>query len=117
MKELFKDIMNVDGIEGVLLFTSEGKLIYNDVTTKRYTKPKESDWIAFINGLAGIREADLAFESMRMYIRKTDSGFLVILLANSASMAMVRLNCDILLPSLKQDAGGKGIGRFFKLKK
>lgn len=117
MKELFKDVMNVDGVEGALLFAEDGSLIYSDIATKRYPKPKESDWIAFVNGLQDFREADLTFESMRLYTRKTDGGFLVILLANSASMAMVRLNCDIILPSLKQDTGGKGISRFFKLKK
>jgi hypothetical protein len=34
-----------------------------------------------------------------------------------APVAMARLNCDILLPSLKPDMASKGIGRLFKHKK
>ena len=74
-------------------------------------------WIEGTGNHEKLQLIDLAFETMRLYIRRTDSGYLVILLSNSASMAMVRLNCDILLPALKQDTGAKGFGRFFKLKK
>jgi hypothetical protein len=34
-----------------------------------------------------------------------------------ASIAMLRLNCDILLPALKKAAAGKGRISFFKKKK
>jgi hypothetical protein len=41
-------------------------------------------------------------------------GFLVVLMALYAPIAMVRLNCDILSPSLQPSKPGRKFGRFFK---
>jgi hypothetical protein len=50
-------------------------------------------------------------------MRRTEIGYLFILLDAFASIAMLRLNCDILLPALKKLAGAKGKKSLFKKKK
>ena len=117
MKDYFKDVMSVDGVEGVVLFSTKGEVRYSQVASGSVIDLAAKDWAPFISGLGDTREADLAFEKMRIYLRRTDDGFLAVLLDFSAPMAMVRLNCDILLPALKEAGASKGLGRFFKIKK
>ena len=60
--------------------------------------------------------ADLIFENSRVYLRRTELGYLFVLMDAFAQTALVRLNCDILAPSLKEMKGGKGLRRLFKKK-
>lgn len=71
-------------------------------------------WEVFINAIKEIREADVVFEHQRIYIRRSEIGYLIILMDIYAPIAMVRLNCDIILPQLKNKKGSKGFMRFFK---
>jgi len=64
--------------------------------------------------MAGMRETDLVFKQGRIYIRRTDIGYLVVLMGLFVPIAMMRLQCDILLPSLKPAKAAKGIRRLFK---
>ncbi|MEJ2100167.1 MAG: hypothetical protein P8X68_09330 [Desulfobacterales bacterium] len=75
------------------------------------------DWRFFIESVEGMREADLLFEKGRIYIRRSEIGYLVVLMALFVPIAMVRLNCDIVLPSLKQEKSGKKLGRLLKMGK
>jgi len=117
MKELFKDILAVDGVEGVVLFSAKGEIQYSQAASPSIPDLESKDWTPFIRGIGDVREADLAFDKLRLYLRRTDSGFLVVVLDFAAPMAMVRLNCDILLPGLKEAGTAKGFGRIFKIKK
>jgi hypothetical protein len=103
MRELFNDILSTDGVNGVMLFSFKGYLIFKDLSF-------------FIESLEGMRETDLVFEKGRIYIRKTEIGYIVILMALFVPIAMIRLNCDIILPSLKPTKSGKKFGRLFKKK-
>jgi hypothetical protein len=71
----------------------------------------------FIRTLGTIREADLIFEKSRIYVRRTDTGYLVVLLGLLASGAMLRLHVDMALPSLKEREKGKGLRSLFKRSK
>jgi hypothetical protein len=116
MENSFKEILNMEDVKAVLLFSMEGKLLFKHFHSPLSEEPEKKDWWGlFIASLNGIREAELVFEKSRLYIRMTDLGYLFILLEPFAPMAMVRLNCDMLLPSLKQKKPSKGIGRFFKM--
>jgi hypothetical protein len=114
MKELFKDILSMEGVKGVLLLSPQGDIIFKEMSTQPHQKPESLDWRQFTDSLNGIRETDLVFENARIYIRKTGSGYLMILMDFFASAAMVRLNTDILLPALKPVKGSKGFKRLFK---
>ena len=114
MQELFNDILNTDGVTGVMLFAVNGELVFKSFPKAIKEAPEQRNWRFFVESLEGMREADLIFEKGRIYIRKTDVGYLIILMALSVPIAMIRLNCDILLPSLKVQKSGRKIGRFFK---
>ena len=114
MKELFKDILNMEGVRGVLLLSTQGDIIFKEMSAQTPQKTESQDWRQFIESLNGIRETDLVFENARIYIRKTGLGYLLILMDFFASAAMVRLNTDILLPALKPVKGSKGFKRLFK---
>jgi len=114
MKALFNDILSVEGIIGIVLFSSQGEVIFKTFLSAIPEDPETRDWALFLDSINKVRESDLIFEDGRIYIRKTELGFLVILMSSSAPVALVRLNCDVLLPSLKPAKTSKGIGRFFK---
>jgi len=54
------------------------------------------------------------FERGQVYVRRTADGVLVVVMGLIAPCAVIRLNCDILLPALKEQRSTKGIKRFFK---
>jgi len=115
LKELFNDILIIEDVEGVMLFSFEGELIFKEFSSPLVDESENMDlWGVFIASLKGIREADLVFEKARLYVRKTSSGYVMILMGVFAPIAMVRLNCDIILPSLKKAATTKGWRNFFK---
>ncbi|MGD2097355.1 MAG: hypothetical protein PVG35_07220 [Desulfobacterales bacterium] len=114
MQELFKDILNTDGVTGVMLFAANGDVLFKEFSTTVTEAPEHRDCRFLIDSLEGMRETDLIFEKGRIYIRKTEMGFLVVFMALYVPIAMIRLNCDILLPSLQPSKPGRKFGRFFK---
>jgi hypothetical protein len=114
MRELFNDILSVEGIRGLILFSFSGDLIYKNFNHKAAEEDKIKDLRRFLESLAGIRETDLIFTKGRLYVRRTDIGYLVVVMGLFVPVAMMRLQCDILLPSLKSALKKKGIRRLFK---
>jgi len=118
LKELFKDILSIEDVKGVMVFSFKGQLIFKEFLTPISQDPESREWWPLlIDSLRGIREADIVYEKNRLYIRKTEIGYLLILMGLFAPVAMMRLNCDILLPSLKQAGASKGLSHFFKKKR
>ena len=113
MRKLFRDILGIDGVNGVMLFSFKGDLIFKEFRSSVNEEPEGREWSFFIDSLEGMRETDLVFKNGRIYIRKTEIGYIVILMALFVPIAIIRLNCDIILPSLKPFKSGKKIGRFF----
>ena len=68
MKELFKDILGMEGVTGVLLLSPEGELTFKEMSAQLNQKIENQDWRQFIEALDGIRETDLVFENARIYI-------------------------------------------------
>jgi len=114
MKELFADILNMQGIKGVVLLSVKGDIVYQQSLVDGVPDLAKVEWENILSTLDGTRETDLAFDRGRVYIRKTDLGYLLIPMSLQASVAMLRLNCDILLPSLKPAKGTRGLKRLFK---
>ena len=114
MRELFKDILNREGVKGLMVFTFAGDPVYQEFNQAQPEGIESRDWRLFIESLAGMKETDLIFKKGRLYIRRTDIGYLVILMGLFVPIAMIRLQCDILLPSLKPAKAAKGISRLFK---
>jgi hypothetical protein len=111
MKKLFNDILDMEDVEGIMLFSFKGELIYKLFLSPLAEEPENKGWWGlFIRSLNGVREADLIFEKSKFYIRKTEIGYLFV------PTAMVRLNCDMLLPALKRIKISKKGKSIFKKK-
>jgi hypothetical protein len=116
MTELFEQILSIEDVQKVMLFTFEGELTFHEQQAPPGAAEVSPAWQGFIRSLAGIREADLIFDKSRLYIRRTELGYLIIVMGIFAPAAMVRMNCDMLLPSLKQTGRGKGLRQFLRKK-
>jgi len=127
MSALFDDLLAVEGVKGVLFFSSAGELLFEESGVGGMGKSSARDWQALLVCLDVTREADLIFEMGRLYIRKADEGMLVVRMGRIAPASMIRLNCDILISEIKSKKGSgkpfggtklkpkKGLGRFFRL--
>ena len=114
MRDLFRDILVLEGVKGVALFSMAGRVLFQEFSQTLGTDPDHRSWRPLLQGLEGIREADLLFKKGRLYIRRTDLGYLVVLAGRFAPIAMLRLNCDILLPALKSTPKTNGLLRLFR---
>lgn len=106
----------MSGVHGLVLLSPDGKVLFESLDDNRFLPEKSSlSWKMIIDSIEEFREMDLVFEKGRYYMRKTDTGFLLISMSHDVSMAMVKLNCDIVIPEIKKQLeGGKGLKRFFK---
>jgi len=110
MKDLFNNILGIEDVQGVMLFSFEGRVLFGELLPPQAEGLEKADfWPEFVKALKGIREADLVYENGRLYIRRTALGFLVIPCGAFTPGAMLRLGCDMVLPSLKQADRGKGL--------
>ncbi len=116
MKNLFGDLLSIEDVDGAMLLSHEGDQLFQEFGSGLKHSEGNEGWLPFIQSLNDAREVELVFEKGRAYLRKTDLGYVLVLTGQYVSMAMVRLNCDILLPELKLEsqAGGRRRGFFRK---
>jgi len=114
MKNYFKDILDTDGVKGILLLSFNGGLIFKEFLSQDQKEPQDMNWKRFISSLDGVRETDLVFDNGRIYIRRSEVGYILIPMEINTSVAMIRLYCDILLPLLKPPKSSKRLKRLFK---
>ena len=97
-----------------MFLSFEGNILFKKFISQTPEKIEDNDWLFFVHTLNNIRAAELVFENSRLYIRKTETGFIFVIMSRFAPVAMVRLNCDILLPYFEQtEQKPKGFKRFF----
>ncbi len=117
MKQLFKDIIAIDGVKGILLFSTEGRLHFHELNYPFHENPTRQDWSFLTSMMKDVREADLIYENSRFYLRSTTAGYLLVVMERATPISLVRLSCDMAIPALKKQAvAPKGIMRFFKRK-
>lgn len=114
MKDVFKDIVNMDGVKGALLLSFDGAILFEDHRESSAASLGPSQREGLLVALDGVQETDAVYRDGRIYIRRSDIGFLLVNMSAAASVAMLRLNCDILLPTLKPTVEPKGMKRFFR---
>lgn len=116
MKERFKDILDLEDVQGVLFFSFDGEVIFSEFLYRMSEEFKGVNWLLFIHTLKGIQEAEFIFENRRCYMRRVETGYILVIMGEIALSEMVRLHCDILLPTFdQQKKKPKGLWRFFKL--
>lgn len=117
MKDLFKDIFNIDNVQGVMFLPIKGKLVFSEFVSQQPKKIGDINWPPFIQTLNGIHEAELIFEKFRFYLRRAGMGYILVVMGEAGLTEMVRLNCDVLISSFKQTKKKhKGSEFFFKKK-
>jgi hypothetical protein len=118
MKDLFREIMDIEGVKGVMLFSSSGDLIYKEFVER---PPLEVEnkvfWTTVFNVMQGTKECEIVYETSRLYIKETILGYLLIRMELDVRIALVRLSCDMLVASLDEKKAPKGRWGLFKKKK
>ncbi len=115
MKEIFNDILGINGVKGAVFIDENNEIKIEGYTTSPEPNLNPLDLAAFMNTIGAHSETEIHFDNLRLYIRKIETGHILIITGFNAQMAMVRLNCDVLEPLIKsQFEKPTGIGRFFK---
>ena len=125
MNLIFDELFTTEGIQGVLSFTPEGSLIFSrfvspligeiDGAKKVSTLSGSIDWSLLSQVLGEAEETEIIFDKRRIYIKKITNGYLFIIMGNFIPIAMVRLNCEIIIPELEKIKKQSGFARFFGL--
>ena len=117
MKVLFKDIVGVKDVQGVAFISFDGESVFQEFKSPLLEKIPPRNWALLIESLQDAFEVEVAFENSMLYIIKAESGFLLVFMGKTTPIAMVRLNCSIILPELgRKGSQRKGIGRLFRKK-
>jgi len=115
MKTKFKDILDIDDVHAAFLIAPDGKVLMQQVVMHAGEDLKRFDWRLFAQSMGAVREAELVFDNVRLYLRQSPAGLVIVVMGRFALIAMVRLNVDILMPALEQSKKqSKGLGRFFR---
>jgi hypothetical protein len=120
MKDIFKDIMAIDGVHGLMVVSSEGGVMLSKFSSNfrgEEEKLSEINWEPFILEMGNVRDAELIYDRARFYIKRSETGFLIVMIGDNAPISMVRLNCEILLPQLtKIQPVSKRFGKILRKK-
>lgn len=120
MKDIFKDVMGIDGVHGLMVVSNEGGVMMSRFSPDfrgEEEKLSQINWEPFTIEMGSIKDAELVYDSARFYIKKSEIGFLIVIIGDNAPISLVRLNCEILLPMLsKIQPASKRIGRLFRKK-
>ena len=120
MKDIFKDVMGIEGVHGLMVISNEGGVLLSKFSSdfrEEEEKLSQVNWEPFTIEMSTIKDAELIYDSARFYIKKSETGFLIVIIGDNAPISMVRLNCEILLPMLtKIQPASKRIGRILRKK-
>ncbi len=118
MKDVFKDLVGIEGVHAAIVLDPAGSLVASRLSDQYQGNPgavTKFNWEPFILELGEHADADFVYDKGRIYLRKLPAGFLLVIMNDIAPISMVRLNCEILLPELDgmKRSGGR-IGRILK---
>ncbi len=113
MQHLLKDIHELDHVLGCLLITDEGSPVHVYFSSVLNFPSDGYDWKPFINDLQDIQEAEVLFADMRLYARKTNIGYLLIVMEIYAVQSFIKLQCDVVISKI-ENLKTKGFKRFFR---
>jgi len=119
MKKLIKNLIEVESVLNVIYFSFDGDILFHYVKQEQAAESAVWDLSLFSSVLTKIQEAELVFENNLFYIIRSRHGFLLTVMDRSASVALIRLTCSVLLPKLEQKFKSK-VGRlkqFFRKRK
>ena len=120
MKDIFKDVMGIEGVHGLMVVSNEGSVMLSKFSPgfrEEESKLSQISWEPFTIEMGNIKDAELIYDNARLYIKKSEIGFLIVMIGDNAPISLVRLNCEILLPLLiKIQPASKRIGKILRKK-
>jgi hypothetical protein len=115
MKKHFADLLSLDDVKGVVVLDTTGSAVYQEFNEPPPSFLGPNDFRELLGAVTSVRELEAMYENFRLYIRKYAGGALIVVAGQFALVAMVRLNCDIVIPIISESSDKpKGLGRFFK---
>lgn len=117
MEAQIDEILDIEGVTEVLFLSSDGRPVFQRSKRTASERFTDTDWSSLVSALDTINEIELIYENIMIYLVKSRAGYLLVVMDRFAPIAMVRLNCSIVLPEIvKQMNKSKGLGRFFRKK-
>jgi hypothetical protein len=114
MQGLFRDLLSIDGVKGVMYFTPSGQQVFEEFVVEGSGVLNSGDWFSLALSVGKAKEAELVFEKGRLYIRRNEEGVLLVVMGLIAPTGMVRLTSDIILSGLREPKPARGLKRFFR---
>ena len=107
-RSCFRDLLEMTDVAGLALFSCGGNSGRVAAPQAIFSQGIDTDsLLPLVEAASEAAEAELVFEHGRLYLRRTKVGTLVVQLDPFASVALVRLQCDVLLPDLEKRANGR----------
>jgi hypothetical protein len=117
MKDIFSDVLGIDGVYGVIVLSADGEMLLAK-SAAAYALEEDiagHNWTSFVKALGDIADAELIYDRGRFYVKKIDQRFLIVVMGEYAPISMVRLNCQVIsLDRLKSTS--KRIGELLRKK-
>jgi hypothetical protein len=110
---ILNDIKDVEHVRGCLFLTNEGAIAHAHFSTPQEIEAEKYPWLSLIESLSKLNEVDILFDNIRLYIRKTNEGYLLLILEVYAILSMIKLHCNVLVSQLDSNKPKK-LSRFFK---
>ena len=103
MKMIFKDLLNLDDVQGIIFLSHRGNRLFSEYAGESGSGLEEFNWPEFTTAFKCVREAELVFANNRIFFRRAELGQVIIIMGWFATIAMIRLKCNELLPSVAPD--------------
>ena len=113
MDEILEGITKLDGVTGVFLLSGENKLVAQKFSGMKPLNIANQKWTPSFSMPEKINEAEMIYENGRIFARRVDQGYLLVLMSASAPLSMIKLDCDVACAALKQTGGKKGFFGLF----
>jgi hypothetical protein len=113
MQEIFKEILDQEDITGCLYVDRTGQILYSHFRPSAISSAEKHNWQAVIKALGNISEADILFEQIKLFLRRTNNGYLLVRASQEVGLSLIKLQLDLLVQKLN-DYKPKPISRFFK---
>jgi len=114
MRDQLERILNEDDIKGVVLLSTDGNVVFHEFLDGVRHNLREVALLATTPVLGKAKEVEVLYENDRIYMRMFPAGLVVVWMGAFARVAMIRLSCEVLVPSLGQALSSKGWRRLFK---
>ena len=104
MKTMFENILNLEDVQGIIFLSHRGKRMFSEYDGDIGADLENFDWSAFTGAFKCVQEAELVFSNNRVFYRRTELGQVIIIMGWFATIAMIRLKCNEILPPIAPDA-------------